>query len=321
MNVFDILKYARTNNISDIHIIEDKKVYFRKFGEIIEDKKFSKIEKEDILKLCDNKIEKDFIYTDDLKNRYRVNSFLTMGKLGMVIRVIKDKPISLNEKFINELIDKKILELKDGLILVTGVTGSGKSTTLANIIEKFNENKSYKILTIEDPIEYVFENKKSLIIQREIKNDIISYERALKSSLRQDPDIVVVGEIRDEESLCAVLKLAETGHLVLTTLHTSNAVESINRIISMVSFEKKDFIRTQLSSVLRFIISQELYMNRGKKEVIPIFEVLNNTKAVANLILSDKINQISNMIESGRENYMITKEKYFKNLNIGRNIN
>ena len=176
-------------------------------------------------------------------------------------------------------------------------------------------------MTIEEPVEYVFENKKSLIIQREIKNDIISYERALKSSLRQDPDVVVVGEIRDEESLYAVLKLAETGHLVLTTLHTSNAIESINRIISMVSFEKKDFIRTQLAAVLRFILSQELYINRDKKEIIPIFEILNNTKAVANLILNNKISQISNMMESGSENYMITKEKYFKNVNIERKFN
>lgn len=311
MLILDILNYARENNISDIHLIEEEEVYFREFSEIILNKIFPKIKRQDILNICGNKIEEDFIYVDESKNRYRMSTFLTMGKLGMVIRVINSKPILLKEKFINDLIDKKILNLKDGLILITGATGSGKSTTLANIIEKFNENKKYKILTMEEPIEYVFENKRSLIVQREIGNDIISYEKALKSSLRQDPNVVVVGEIRDEESLYAVLKLAETGHLVLSTLHTNNAAESINRIISMVATDKKSFIRNQLSSVLRFIISQELYINKEKREITPIFEVLNNTKAVANLIANDKINQIPNMIESGIENYMITKEKYF----------
>lgn len=311
MTILSIFKYARENNISDIHIIENDCVYYREYGEIRVDKNFSKITKEEILKLCEGKMGEDFIYIDDFNNRYRISSFLTMNRLAMVIRLIKDKPILLKNKFINELIDKKILNLKDGLILVTGIIGSGKSTTLANIIERFNENKYYKILTIEDPIEYVFENKKSLIVQREITQDISSYEEALKNSLRQDPDIVMVGEIRDEESLYAVLKLAETGHLVLTTLHTSNATESINRILSMVSSERKDFIRNQLSSVLRFILSQDLYIDRQKRKIIPIFEVLNNTKAVANLIMNNKINQIPNLIESGSTNHMITKEKYF----------
>ncbi|WP_291280480.1 ATPase, T2SS/T4P/T4SS family, partial [Fusobacterium sp.] len=137
------------------------------------------------------------------------------------------------------------------------------------------------------------------------------YEIALKNALRQDPDIVVVGEIRDIESLDAVLKLAETGHLVLTTLHTNSAVESINRIVSMVLAEKKDFIRQQLASVLRFIFSQELYIDKEKQKRNAIFEILNNTKAVSNLILNNKINQIPNLIESGIDNYMITKEKYF----------
>lgn len=197
------------------------------------------------------------------------------------------------------------------MVLVTGITGSGKSTTLANIIEKFNENKNLKILTIEDPIEYIFENKKSLIIQRELGKDVESFEKALKSSLRQDPDVIILGEIRDEESLYSALKLAETGHLVFSTLHTMNTVESVNRLISMVRSEKKDFIREQLTSVLRFILSQELY--RGKK-IVPIFEILNNTKAVANLILNNKLNQIPTLIESGIENFMITKSKYLKNL-------
>ena len=173
-----------------------------------------------------------------------------------------------------------------------------------------------RALTIEDPIEYIFENKKALIIQRELGTDVESFEKALKSSLRQDPDVIVLGEIRDEESLFSALKLAETGHLVFSTLHTMNAVESINRLISMTKSDKRDFIREQLASVLRFIFSQELYRDKKTKKVKAIFEILNNTKAVANLISNNKLNQIPSLIESGIENYMITKEKYFKKIEI-----
>lgn len=311
MNIEKIFDYARENNISDIHLIEGEKIYLRKNGEIIVYDNSIIVSKDEILEICNGKIEEDFAYTDTKNERYRVNSFLTRGKLALVIRIINKEPIKLKGKFINKLVDKKILSLRDGLVLVTGITGSGKSTTLANIIEKFNENKNLKILTIEDPIEYIFENKKSLIIQRELGKDIESFEKALKSSLRQDPDVIILGEIRDEESLYSALKLAETGHLVFSTLHTMNTVESVNRLISMVRTEKKDFVREQLASVLRFILSEELY--RGKR-IIPIFEILNNTKAVANLILNNKLNQIPTLIETGIENFMITKTKYLKNI-------
>ena len=311
MNIEKIFNYARENNISDIHLLEGEKIYFRKDGKIEKYDNNITVSKEELLEICNGKIEEDFAYTDLKNDRYRVNSFLTRGKLALVIRIINKEPIKLKGKFINKLIDEKILSLKDGLVLVTGITGSGKSTTLANIIEKFNENKNLKILTIEDPIEYIFENKKSLIIQRELGKDIESFEKALKSSLRQDPDVIILGEIRDEESLFSALKLAETGHLVFSTLHTMNTVESVNRLISMVRTDKKDFIKEQLASVLRFVLSQDLY--RGKR-TIPIFEILNNTKAVANLILNNKLNQIPTLIESGIENFMITKAKYLKNL-------
>ena len=294
-----IFEYARKNNISDIHIIEGKRIYFRKDGEIIAYEDSQNLSREDILKICSGKFEEDFAYIDSKNQRYRINSFFTKGKLALVIRVINDEAVKLKDEFINKVIDEKILALKDGLVLISGITGSGKSTTLANIIEKFNENKSIKILTIEDPIEYIFENKK-----------------ALKSSLRQDPDVIVLGEIRDEESLFSALKLAETGHLVFSTLHTMNAVESINRLISMTKSDKKDFVREQLASVLRFIFSQELYRDKKTKKVKVIFEILNNTKAVANLIANNKLNQIPSLIESGIENYMITKEKYFKKIEI-----
>ena len=217
MDIEKIFDYARENNISDIHLLEGEKIYFRKDGKIIEYDNYITVNKDELLEICNGKIEEDFAYTDSKNQRYRVNSFLTRGKLALVIRIINKEPIKLKGKFINKLIDEKILSLKDGLVLVTGITGSGKSTTLANIIEKFNENKNLKILTIEDPIEYIFENKKSLIIQRELGKDIESFEKALKSSLRQDPDVIILGEIRDEESLYSALKLAEIGQLVFST--------------------------------------------------------------------------------------------------------
>ena len=256
---------------------------------------------------------KKILLTLTLKiQRYRINSFFTKGKLALVIRLINDEAIKLKGEFINKVIDEKILALKDGLVLISWITGSGKSTTLANIIEKFNENNKIKILTIEDPIEYIFENKKALIIQRELGTDVESFEKALKSSLRQDPDIIVLGEIRDEESLFSALKLAETGHLVFSTLHTMNTVESINRLISMTKSDKRDFVREQLASVLRFIFSQELYRDKKTKKVKVIFEILNNTKAVANLIANNKLNQIPSLIESGIENYMIQRKNILR---------
>lgn len=321
MGIDDILKYARKNKISDIHILEDSSIYFRYMGEIKKSDVFEPIKKEEILKLCKNNINKNFIYRDEMGKRYRVSSFMAQSKLGLVIRVIKDKADTLDEIFISNLISEKILNIKSGLILVTGTTGSGKSTTLANIIEKFNEEKPYKILTLEEPIEFVFENKKSLIIQREIGKDVLSYEEALKNSLREDPDIIVISEIRDIDSLYATLKLSETGHLVLATLHTTNAVETINRIISMINVDNRDYVRWQLSSVLKFILAQYLYIDKKNQRYIPIFEVLNNTKAISSLIANNKINQIQNLIESGTENYMITKEKYLKNLAILEEFN
>lgn len=344
MSLINVLNYARENKISDIHItpcikaryesrlcetedkefyfskaeeiiIEYTEIYFRKDGEIIkfdfkeEEKEFYSVEVDELASY-----NEDFSFIDKLGRRYRVNGFIENRNVGterrksFVIRVIPQELPKLKGNFINKLIDEKILNLKNGLVLVTGVTGSGKSTTLANFIEKFNENKRYKILTLEDPIEYVYENKKSLIVQREIDSE--DFKFALKSSLRQDPDIIVVGEIRDEESLYAALNLAETGHLVFSTLHTMNTVETINRLISMVKTDKKDFIRDQLASLLRFVFSQELIKIKG--EINPIFEILNNTKAVSNLIAMNKLNQIPTLIESGAENYMITKEKYIK---------
>ena len=196
---------------------------------------------------------------------------------------------------------------------MTGATGSGKSTTLAAMIEEINQRKALSIMTIEDPIEYIFENKKSFIRQREIGTDTLSFRNALKSVLRQDPDIIMVGELRDAESIEAALTSAETGHLVFGTLHTNGAVETINRLIDIFSEEKQGQIKTQLSSALRGVVSQQLLLDK-KNEIIPAFEILFVTTAVSNQIAVGKISQIFTAIETGQKYGMISMKEYLSNM-------
>lgn len=228
------------------------------------------------------------------------------------IRVLTKKIQSFKELNISEAL-KDMIKYKNGLVLVTGATGSGKSTTLAAMIEEINQKEALSIITIEDPIEYIFENKKSFIRQREIGTDTLSFANALKSVLRQDPDIIMLGELRDVESIEAALTAAETGHLVFATLHTNGAVETISRLIDVFSKEKQEQIRIQLSSVLRGIVSQQLLLDK-EKEIIPAFEILFVNAAVSNYIATGKVNQISNVIETGQKYGMISMREYLSNM-------
>ena len=203
--------------------------------------------------------------------------------------------------------------MKEFIVTVDGPAGSGKSTTLAAMIEEINQKEALSIVTIEDPIEYIFENKKSFIRQREIGTDTLSFANALKSVLRQDPDIIMVGELRDVESIEAALTAAETGHLVFGTLHTNGAVETINRLIDVFSKEKQEQIKIQLSSVLKGIISQQLLLDK-EKEIIPAFEILFINTAVSNYIATGKVNQISTVIETGQKYGMISMREYLSNM-------
>ncbi|MBQ9503190.1 MAG: PilT/PilU family type 4a pilus ATPase [Lentisphaeria bacterium] len=246
-------------------------------------------------------------------SRFRVNAYYQRGYVGIVARVITTNipsPESLNlpEPIVN------LCEKKQGLILVTGPTGSGKSTTLASLIDRINSTRAEHIITIEDPIEYVHRNKKSLIQQRELNADTMSFSRALKSALRQDPDVILVGEMRDPETISAALTAAETGHLVMATLHTNSAAQTIDRIIDTFPSEQQNQIRLQLSSCVIGIISQRLLMRADTDGRVAAFEILIGTPPVQALIRDGKTSQLTSVMETGFKDGMITMRRSLEEL-------
>lgn len=315
MNEFDkILKDAQKEEVSDIHILTGEKIVFRKQGKL-ERKDYNIPNCDDIEKWIENILSKDekikYFQEKDIDSsyensfgRYRINMYFEKSFPAIAIRVLKKEIKNLSLKEYPEIL-QEIVKYKNGLVLITGTTGSGKSTTLATMIEEINMNYEKSILTIEDPIEYIFKNKKSIIRQREIGKDTNSFATGLRAALRQDPDIIMVGELRDLESIEIALAIAETGHLVLGTLHTNSASSTINRIVDVFPAEKQEQIRVQLSMNLRCVVTQQLVNSKNGKR-IPAFEILVVTPAVANQILNNKINQIDSFIETGKKFGMIS---------------
>lgn len=315
MNEFDkILKDAQKEEVSDIHILTGEKIVFRKQGKL-ERKDYNIPNCDDIEKWIENILSKDekirYLQEKDIDlsyensfGRYRINMYFEKSFPAIAIRVLKKEIKNLSLEEYPEIL-KEMVKYKNGLVLITGTTGSGKSTTLATMIEEINVNYEKSILTIEDPIEYIFKNKKSIIRQREIGKDTNSFATGLRAALRQDPDIIMVGELRDLESIEIALTIAETGHLVLGTLHTNSASSTINRIVDVFPAEKQEQIRVQLSMNLRCVVTQQLVNSKDGKR-IPAFEILVVTPAVANQILNNKINQIDSFIETGKKFGMIS---------------
>lgn len=324
MILLDILEKGQKKNASDIHLVNNEKVIYRVNGELIRDEENDKISEESLInfireiftekqkEIFEKNKEIDISFEDIKKRRYRINLYSEKGIPAFSIRILTKKIQNFEELKLPEIL-KNMIEYENGLVLVTGPTGSGKSTTLAAMIEEINQREALSIVTIEDPVEYIFENKKSLIRQREIGRDTLSFANALKSVLRQDPDIIMVGELRDIESIEAALTAAETGHLVFGTLHTNGAVETINRLIDVFSKEKQEQIKTQLSSTLRGVVSQQLLLDKENK-VVPAFEILFVNTAVSNHIASGKTNQISIAIETGQKYGMISMKEYISNM-------
>lgn len=239
--------------------------------------------------------------------RFRVNVFYQKGYPSVAMRTIPLNVPTLESLRLPPVVNS-IADLKHGLILVAGPTGHGKSTTIAGMIERINTTRAEHILTIEDPIEYIFSNKKSLIEQREMYLDTHSWDVALKAVLRQDPNVVFVGEMRDHESMAAALTIAETGHLVFTTLHTNSAAQTIDRIIDSFPETQQDQIRIQLSQILEAVISERL-LPSASKGMVPAVEVLMGTTAVRNMIREGKTHQIDNVINTGANLGMIGLNK------------
>lgn len=257
--------------------------------------------------------EKDYDFSYQYKNyRFRVNVSYERANMKLVARVITEEQPSLEEigmpKHINNF-----LKLSQGLILVTGPTGCGKSTSLAAMINYINNNRNCNIVTLEDPIEFVFKSNKSIITQRQLGTDMPNFSSGLKHVLRQDPNVIMVGEMRDLETISTAITLAETGHLVLATLHTCNAAQTIDRIIDIFPPYQQDQIKSQLSLILSLVISQVLIPKKGGGRVAAREILINNT-AVANLIRDKKISQIKNVIETNLSEGMISFERSAKEL-------
>lgn len=324
MILLDILEKGQKKRASDIHLVNNEKVIYRVNGELIRDDEFDKVSEEFLInsireiltekqkEIFEKNKEIDIAFEDIKKRRYRINLYNEKGYPAYSIRILTKKIQSFEELNLPKSL-KNMIRYKNGLVLITGPTGSGKSTTLSAMIEEINQRESLSIVTIEDPVEYIFENKKSLIRQREIGRDTLSFANALKSVLRQDLDIIMVGELRDKESIEAALTAAETGHLVFGTLHTNGAAETINRLIDVFSKEKQEQIKAQLSLVLRGVVSQQLLLDKENK-IIPAFEILFVNTAISNQIASGKINQIPTAIETGQKYGMISMREYISNM-------
>ncbi len=248
--------------------------------------------------------ETDTSYSLKGVSRFRVNIYKQGGSIGMAFRVIPYSVPPFESLNLPEVMRKVVLENTKGLILVTGPTGSGKSTSIASLINEINRRKEAIIITIEDPIEYFFRDERSYIVQREVGIDTSSFARGLRAALREDPDIIFVGEIRDPETAMIALQAAETGHLVLSTLHTMDAKETINRFIGLFNLEVREQIRVQLAEVLLAVFSQRLVPRADRTGVVPAVEVLMNTASIKECILDPtKIDEIPMLLERGRPVY------------------
>jgi twitching motility protein PilT len=315
MELNEILQIALRGGASDIHLKAGLPPMFRVDGSLVPLKDGRRLPPEEVARMAFGIMnefqrekfkatnEVDLAYGVPGLGRFRVNVFQQRGTIGAVLRVIPFKVLSIKELLMPPIIEQIALEER-GLILVTGTTGSGKSTTLASMIDHINSVETNHIMTIEDPIEFLIRDKRSIINQREVGVDTHSFGQALKSALRQDPDVILVGEMRDLETIETALTAAETGHLVLSTLHTLDATETINRIISAFPPYQQKQVRLQLSSVLRAVISQRLVPRADGKGRVAAVEVMKATARVRELIEDkDRTKEINDAIAQGHQTY------------------
>lgn len=251
--------------------------------------------------------EFDFSFAFGEMGRFRVNAFHEKGNIAAALRLIPNEILTLEQLGLPEVV-KKFADYPRGLVLVTGPTGSGKSTTLAAIISKINAERAEHILTIEDPIEFTHTSQKSVVVQREVHYDTYSFSAALRSSLRQDPDVVLIGEMRDLETISAAITIAETGHLVFATLHTNSAAQSIDRMIDVFPPHQQSQVRSQLSNILMAICSQRLIPTIGGGRIAAA-EILVVTPAVRNIVREGKTHQLDAVIQTGGEYGMQSMDK------------
>lgn len=325
----DILQEAVDRHASDIHITAGRPVIFRIDGDLreMDGNKLTpeEIEQTVVPLFADNerlsetmeqKGEIDFAYSLYGKGRFRVNVFKQRGTLAMVMRLLPFRIPSPRDLNLPVAV-QELCQRKRGLILVTGATGSGKSTTLASLINLINKSYAKHIITLEDPIEYMHHHEKSIVNQREVGDDTASYSGALRAALREDPDVILVGEMRDLDTIQTAITAAETGHLVFSTLHTNSAADTINRVIDVFPPHQQQQIRVQLASVIECVISQQLLPVQTGHGRVAAFEVMMGTSAVRNLIREGKAFQIPSMIQTSKKQGMQSMDDALYNLYIG----
>ena len=333
MNIFELFKIVIQRNATDLHLTSGSPPMIRLHGDLIPlaDRKLNpeEIEKMVISILTDEqrillgkKLSVDTGYSfnnGEESHRFRINIFYQKGVLSAAFRKLSDEILSLEQLNLPASL-YKFCEVQDGLVLVTGPTGSGKTTTLASLLDRINEIRACHIITIEDPIEYIQKHKKSIVNQRELFTDVLSFADGLRYGLREDPDVILVGEMRDTETIRTTLMSAETGHLVFSTLHSRDTISTITRIIGVFPAEEQPYIRHQLSMTLKAVISQRLLKRIDIPGLIPAVEIMVVTPSISNLIRLGKYEQIYSVVETEKVMGMHTMDESLNSLYVSGKI-
>ncbi|MCK4519218.1 MAG: type IV pilus twitching motility protein PilT [Candidatus Omnitrophica bacterium] len=324
MDIFELLRLTAKEQASDLHLTPNSPPLLRVHGELaaVKDKKLSSENTREMIfqilsseqrEVFEKKRSIDLAYSLEGAGRFRINAYYQRGSISIAFRNLPDKILSLTELGLPESLHQ-LSNLRDGMVLVTGPTGCGKTTTLASLIDMINQTRSCHIITIEDPIEYLHTHKKGIVNQRELYTDIDSFAEAMRYALREDPDVILVGEMRDLDTMRTAIMAAETGHLVFSTLHTRDTVSSIDRILGVFPPVEQQHVRQQLSETLKAVVSQRLLKSADGNSRVPTVELMMVTKAISNLIRMGKTEQIYSAIETGMNFGMQTMEQSLINL-------